>query len=284
VLQRDENQLTHGADELRAQCGQLYDAWDKVLADLEVAHHGDEMAYSEKVTTVRTHYVDVAAKKTETSSDSKWVDVPASSYRAVEKDLGMTIAHKDAGLFDSEAQTTVQPPGFAYIAPPSVGSNQYGYWSHDGGQSVWTFLPQYLIMRELLWGHSYQPIYINEYSGYQTALRSGRTYYGQETPASPPKYGSHGTFTQQRYASSRYVQSGGYGGSSYSSNRSAGAAPASRPSSSFSPREDGSAGKRFGGSSGGQKFGSGGGSSGQRFGTPRSAPRSSGHSFGGRRR
>ena len=68
-----------------------------------------------------------------------------------------------------------------------MGSNQYGYWSHSGGESVWTFLPQYLIMRELLWGHSYRPIYVNEYNGYQTAQRSGRTYYGQETPASSPK-------------------------------------------------------------------------------------------------
>jgi hypothetical protein len=278
VLQRDDNKLTHDADELRAQCGQLYDSWDKILADLEVAHRGGETAYSEKISTVRTHYVDVAAKKTEVSTDNKWVDVPQSSYRAVENDLGMVIAHKDAGLFDSEAQNKVQPPGFAYIAPPSQGSNQYGYWSHSGGESVWTFLPQYLILRELLWGHNYNPIYINEYNGYQTALRSGRTYYGQETPSSAPKYGSHGTFTQQRYAGSRYVQSGGYAGSAYAANR---AAPASRPQSGFTPRDEGSAGKRFGGSSSGQRFGSNG-SSGQRFGSSRPSPRVPGRSFGRR--
>jgi hypothetical protein len=281
VLQRDAGNLTHIAEELRAACAQLYDSWDKILADLEVAHRGGDTVYAEKLTTVRTHYTDVAAKKTDVSSDTRWVDVPASSYRGVENDLGMVIAHKDPGLFDSEAQNQqAQPPGFAYIAPPSVGSNQYGYWSHSGGESVWTFLPQYLLMRELLWGHSYRPIYVNEYSGYQTAQRSGRTYYGQETPASPPKYGSHGTFTAQRYASSRYVQSGGYAGSAYASNRSAGSAP--RPQSSVFPREDSSAGKRFGGSSGGQKFGSGSGS-GQRFGSPRPSPRVPGRSFGHRR-
>jgi hypothetical protein len=279
VLQRDDNKLTHDADELRAQCGQLYDSWDKILADLEVAHREGETAYSEKISTVRTHYVDVAEKKTEVSTDNKWVDVPQSSYRAVENDLGMVIAHKDAGIFDSEAQNNVQPPGFAYIAPPSQGSNQYGYWSHSGGESVWTFLPQYLILRELLWGHAYRPIYVNEYNGYQTAMRAGRTWYGQETPSSAPKYGSHGTFTQQRYAGSRYVQSGGYGGSAYASNR---AAPASRPASGFSPRDEGSAGKRFGGSSSGQRFGSNG-SSGQRFGSSRPSPRVPGRSFGRRR-
>jgi hypothetical protein len=142
----------------------------------------------------------------------------------------------------------------------------------------------------VLWGHSYRPIYINEFNGYQTALRSGRTWYGQETPNVAPKYGSHGTFTEQRYASSRYVQSGGYSSSGYA-NRSAGST-ASRPQSGFQPRSapeenNPGVGKRFGGSSGGQRFGSGSGSpgGGQRFGAPRSAPRSSpGMRFGGRRR
>jgi hypothetical protein len=285
VLERDDNQLTHGADELRARCGQLYNAWDKVLADLDVEHHGGETVYREKLNTVRTHYTDVAAKKTEISSDTEWMDVPAPTYHAVENDLGMTIAHKDAGQFDSEAQNQPQPPGFAYIAPPSVGSNQYGYWTHSGGESVWTFLPQYLIMRELLWGHSYRPIYVNEYNGFQAARSAGRVYYGQSTPSAPPKYGSHGTFTAERYASSRYVQSGGYAGSGYASNRSAGAARpearSSEPGSGRSSAPESSAGKRFGGGSNGQKFG--GSSSGQRFGTPRSAPRMPGRSFGRRR-
>jgi hypothetical protein len=284
ALQRDRDSLTHGAERLRRESGQLYDSWDKVLADLEIAHRGGESVYTEKLTTVKTHYTDVAEKKTEVSSNTQWVDVPASSYRAVENDLGMVIGHKDAGQFDSEAQNQAQPPGFAYIAPPSQGSNQYGYWSHSGGESVWTFLPQYLLMRELLWGHSYRPIVINEYNGYQMARRSGQTYYGRETPASPPKYGSHGTFTAQRYASSRYVQSGGYGSSAYASNRSAGS---SRPEAGVgqprtAPSPESSAGKRFGGSSNGQKFGSNG-SSGQRFGAPRSAPRVPGRSFGRRR-
>lgn len=286
ALTRDDNNLTHGADDLRAACGQLYDSWDKILADLDIAHHGNDLVYSEKLNIVRTHYTDVATKQTETSSDNKWVDVSPSAYHAVENDLGMVVAHKNFGQFDSDAQTTPQPPGFAYIASPSVGSNQYGYWTHQGGQSVWTWLPQYLILRELLWGHSYQPIYVNQYYGYQTAVRAGRTWYGQETPNAAPKYGSHGTFTQQRYASSRFVQHGGFTGSSYSSNRSA-QSTFSRPESGFLPRsspsEDNSGvGKRFGGSSSGQRFGSGSrgfGSSGagKRFGSPRSAPRSFGH-------
>src|SRR5271165_4711251 len=111
-------------------------------------------------------------------------------------------------MYDSEAQNTAQPAGFAYIAPPSVGSNQYGYWSHTDHGSFWTFLPQYLIMRELFWGHDYyRPIVVNEYNSYYNAYRGGHTWYGQESPAAPPKYGSHGTVTQQHYSASRYVQS-----------------------------------------------------------------------------
>jgi hypothetical protein len=274
VLAGDARNLTTGANDLTAQTGQLYDAWDKILVDLDVSHRGFDTVYGEKIKTVHS-------QKGKVSSDDHWVDVSPSAYRSVENDLGMTIAHKDAGLFDSEAQTTPQPPGFAYIASPSQGSNQYGYWTHSGGQSVWTFLPEYLIMRELLWGHNYQPIYVNEYNGYRTALRSGRTYYGTETPASPPKYGSHGTFTQQRYAGSRYVQSGGFKGSTYSSNRTA--APSYSSPKSFRPEPNESPiGKRFGRSSGGRAFGSG--SAGKGFGSgSRSMPRMPGKSFGRRR-
>lgn len=267
--------VSKGADQLTAQCGQLYDAWDKILVDLDSSHRGFDTVYQEKVKTVRTHFVDVAAKKTDVSSDDRWVDVSQAQYHSVENDLGMAIGHKDAGLFDSEATTTPQPPGFAYIASPSQGSNQYGYWSRGpDGHSFWTFLPEYLVMRELLWGHSYRPIVINEYNGYRDAVRMGRPYYGQETPAAPPKYGSHGTFTQERYAGSRYVQSGGFKGSAYSSNRSASpAAPSASKSFGFESHESPSVGKRFGSNGGGQRFGSG----------SRSLPRMPGKSFGRRR-
>jgi hypothetical protein len=290
ILERDADKLPHDIDELRAQAGQLYNSWDKVLADLDVSNRGGQKVYQEKINTVRTHYTDVAQKKTEVSSDSKWVEVPPSTYQSVENDLGMTIAHKDAGKFDSEAQDQVQPPGFAYIAPPSVGRNQYGYWSNQGGHSVWTWLPEYLIMRELLWGRNYQPIYINEYNGYQAARRSGQVYYGRETPSAPPKYGSHGTFTQQRYSSSRYVQSGGFASSEYASRPGSSSSSSSsssgmlrtQPRSTFN-EPDSSAGNRFG-SENGQRFGSNGsaGGNGQRFGTGGGFSGGSGQRFGSR--
>jgi hypothetical protein len=267
ALAKEADGLTKGADQLTGLTGQLYYSWDKILEDLDQNRDGFDTVYREKIKTVKTHFTDVAAKKTDVSSDVEWEDVPASQYRAVESDLGMAISHKDAGLYDSEATNVAQPPGFAYMATPEQGRNQYGYWDHG----VWTWLPEYLIMRELFWGPRYAPVYINEFNGYYTARNLGRSYYGAPTPAAPPKYGSHGTFTEQRYAGSRYVQSGGFGGSKYSSGPQTAARPG--PSAGGFAREFGeheggspSVGKRFGGAPSGKRFGGGGSA-------PRMAPR-----------
>jgi hypothetical protein len=262
--------------QLEGLCGQLYYAWDKVLDDLDVREAGASSVYREKVKTVRTHFAESGDHAPQTSTDVRWVDVSPSAYQSVENDLGMAISHKDAGLYDSEAANTAQPAGFAYIAPPNVGSNQYGYWTHNESGSFWTFLPQYLIMRQLFWGNSYRPIVVNEYNTYYNYARTGRTYYGESSPAAPPKYGSHGTFTQQNYGSSRYVQSGGFKNSSFASRQSPQASPSTgappAPRMGNAPSDD-SQGKRFGRPAGatpaGKRFGGGGNSpppSGKRFG------------------
>jgi hypothetical protein len=305
VLSDAATGLSRNTEDLKNLSGQLYDSWDRILEDLEITDQDRAPLYREKVKTVRTHFVDMAEKKTETSTDVKWVDVTPEAYRGVEKDLGMAIAHKDAGLYDSEANNVAQPAGYAYIATPEAGRNQYGYWSHNEGGSFWTFLPQYLIMRELLWGRGgYQPVVLNQYNVYHDYQRQNRSWYGQETPQAAPKYGTTGTFTQKRYGDSRYVQTGGYKSSAFSSNPSA---PAASRSFRTEPN-DSSQGKRFGKSadtpsSQGRQFGSGGSSSdrpsaeppsGRRFGggsnaAPRSAPRpsyaprSAPRSFGRRR-
>jgi hypothetical protein len=269
-LARQAQILATGPAELDALCNQLYDSWDKILTDLDESHYGEDSLYRERVKTVRTHFIDVAAKKTETHSEERWTTVPEASFHAVQNDLGMAIAHKDAGHFDAEAVNTPQPPGYAYVASPEQGSNQYGYWTHNGGESVWTFLPQYLLLRELLWNHDYRPVAVGEYGAYRMAQRNGRSYYGQETPASAPKYGSHGTFTQTHYASSQYVQSGGFKNSAYASR--SGNPETSSPRSGSAWRND-PAGKRFGKQPGAPV--------GQRFGRP-SGLRPSGRGFGRR--
>ncbi len=289
ALSRDAVALPREAGELRDECGQLYNSWDKILTDLDVAHEGPGQEFRERVKTIRTHFDDASATKGETTSDEKWVDVSQPQYRAVENDLGMTLAHKDAGKFDSEAQTVPQPAGFAYIAPPSQGSNQYGYWSHDSfGHSVWTWLPAYFIMRDMLWAHNYRPVLMDEYNTYHTYARGGRTFYGQTSPSAPPVYGSHGTFTEKRYANSHYVQSGGFKGSTYASRQ--GSPAAARPGFS-EPRVGANepGGHRFGsgasgGSPSGRRFGSGASHMppSRRFGSP-GGMRAPGRSFGRRR-
>jgi hypothetical protein len=276
LLSQQAKKMADGPDELSGLCSQLYDSWDKILTDLDESHYGGDSLYRERVKTVRTHYIDLAKKQTETTSNERWTTVSEAAFHAVRNDLGMAIAHKDAGRFDSEAQSTPQPPGYAYVASPEQGSNQYGYWTHNGGESVWTFLPQYLLLRELLWNRDYRPIAVGDYGAYRMAARSGVSYYGQPTPNSPPKYGSHGTFTQTHYADSRYVQSGSFKGSAYASRGSGPGAsfgnahgePQAAPGS-----ENESGGRRFGRQPGsapqGQRFGRGFRPSGRGFGRRR---------------
>ena len=267
--------LSRNSQELQNECGELYDSWDKILTDLDHAKFGaDDALFRERIKTIRTHSIDVPSKKTETDSEEHWTDVSEASFHQVENDIGMAIAHKDAGQFDSEAQTTPQPAGFSYVASPSVGSNQYGYWTHSGGESLWTFLPQYLILRELLWNHDYRPVAAGEYNAYRTAQSRGATYYGRDTTAAAPKYGTHGTFTQQHYADSRYVQSGGFKGSAYASNGSKNSESGFREKLPGDPAISSQGGRRFGRQPSSQPLG-------QRFGrSPGSRP--AGRSFGRR--
>ena len=267
--------LPKKANDLQAQAGQLYNSWDKILTDLDKSREGPDAVYREKVKTVTTHYDNATSQPSGTTDDEKWVTVPEPTFLSVQNDLGMSIGHKDAGQFDSDAQTVPQPPGFAYMATPEQGRNQYGYWSNEGGHSVWTWLPAYFIMRDLLWGHDYRPIVIDDYRGYRSYRDMGRTWYGQTTPEAPPRYGSHGTFTEKHYASSRYVQSGGFRGSGYASHPGAPTMTRSEPRFGSTPSEPG-VGKRFGSPSSGRRFGAAPSSPGRRFGSP-------GRSFGRRR-
>jgi hypothetical protein len=266
ALRSDDAELQTGSEKLRALSGQLYDSWDKILIDLDVSNFENDHLYRERIKTIRTHLTDPASKQGTSSASEQWITVSEPQFRNVEHDLGMAIAHKDAGLFDFEAQTVPQPAGFAYIASEQQGSNQYGYWAHDNGASVWHWLPEDLILRELLWNHDYRPVVLSEYRGYQAARSAGRSFYGQTTPSAPPKYGTAGTYTAAHYAGSHYVQSGAYKGSAYASSHTPsfeGATPAAPETLSKSS----GAGKRFGfgtGISSGRRFGGGG--IGKRFG------------------
>jgi hypothetical protein len=132
-------------------------------------------------------------------------------------DLGMAVEHKPAGKYDSEAEHVAQPAGFAYVAPYSQGSNQYGYWDHRDGRDFWVFYGQYALLRDLLFNHDYRPFDRYEWENYRTYSSRGQTYYGQDGSSNAPKYGTQGTITQNRYSSSTYAKSGGFRDSQYAS-------------------------------------------------------------------
>ena len=132
-------------------------------------------------------------------------------------DLGMAIEHKPAGKYDYESEHVAQPAGLAYVAPPSQGSNQYGYWDRRDGRDFWVFYGQYALLRDLLSNHDYRPFNRYEWEDYRTYSSRGQTYYGRDESTNAPKYGSQGTTTQSRYSSSNYAHSGGFRDSSYAS-------------------------------------------------------------------
>jgi hypothetical protein len=264
TLHTDATSLPARTQELQSLTGQLYTSWDKVLVDLRDRKSGGSRDYEEEIRTVKTKFPDAAGKGGVTNSDEAWVEIPRATYQVCENNIGMSIAHKPVGKYDAEVDEVAEPAGFAYMAP--VGErNQYGYWDHGSGGNFWVFYGQYALLRDLLWGHSYRPIPSYEWESYRTARSSGQTYYGRDEAAGVPRYGTHGTFTQQHYAESRYVHSsGGYSSSKYatgglkSGQSSAGhtfGSGSKPPSSGFKPRSAPSFRPSFRPPSGGRSFG-----------------------------
>ena len=262
TLHTDVTVLPARTQELETLTGQLYTSWDKILVDLRDRKSGGVRDYEEQVRKVTTKFPDATGKDGVTTSSDEWVEISSAAYKASDQNVGMSIGHKPVGKYDDEADSVPEPAGFAYMAP--VGQrNQYGYWDHNSGGNFWVWYGQYALLRDLLWGHSYRPIPSYEWESYRTARSSGQTYYGHDQSGAP-RYGTHGTFTQEHYSSSRYVRSsGGFSSSKYASRS-----------------------LREGGSGKGMKFGSKLPSSGFK---PRSAPsfhpsfRGAGRSFGRRR-
>jgi hypothetical protein len=216
-LKAAADSLPRKAAELQALSGQLYDVWDKILVDMQTRGSGSSRDYQQKIRTVRTRLPNGAAKNGTTTADEQWASVSQATFNATRYNLGMAIEHKSAGKYDFEAEHVAEPAGFAYMAPPSQGSNQYGYWENRGGQSFWVWYGQYALLRDLLFNHSYRPLPRDDWEGYRTYRDRGQTYYGRDYESNAPKYGTNGTTTQDRYAGSTYGQSGGFRNSPYAS-------------------------------------------------------------------
>jgi hypothetical protein len=218
---------------VNALAAQLYVSWDKLLLDVDQGRDARQ-----KIRIVRTRYPDATLQHGETTSEEHWEPLSAFAAREAGYNTGMVIERKPAGEYDSEAQRTVQPPAYAYIAPPGE-SNRYGSWS--GG--IWHWLPEYLILSQLLHA-SRGPVSEPDYESYQNARRRGEVFYGRNLdfdftrqssekrpgysysrppPFSAPSSGgwyrerAPSSDGEQGYAGSRYQSRGTFSGSRYQS-------------------------------------------------------------------
>lgn len=259
-------QLKDSTATLNTLAGQLYTSWDKVLLDLEKIS-----GYRERLRIVRTRYPDATLAAGQTTTEEKWEEIDAQKYRDATRSVGMAVEHKPAGKFDSESEHVVEPPAYAYVAPPGQ-SNAYGAWT----AGVWHWLPEYLILSHLLHG-SRGPIIAGDYGAYQSARRRGEIFYGRNNEYRPPiaQFGPRGglsgsgsvynrsvprastgsqsstgwykerpkpSWGDRGFNGSKYENRGAFSGSRYQSRGTFGARSYSRPSGGF--RSFGRGGRR----------------------------------------
>jgi hypothetical protein len=210
--------FSQSQDHLAGLVDQLYISWERVLIDMAV-EEGQEVRFLHKLQTTRIRVPGSAESEISEPLPpvEEWLPVNRDLYEKHKNDLGMALAVKPAGKYDDEAETgAAEPPGYAYIASPEEGANQYGHWvrNREGG-SFWEFYGKYAFFQSLFWGPSYRPIYMNDYRSYRRYRDSGRPYYGDLGGQGQPRYGSRSTSTRKRYGSSRYVRSDGFRGSRY---------------------------------------------------------------------
>jgi hypothetical protein len=208
------HQATDNLNTAAALAGQLYVGWDKLLLEAETGRDPRQ-----KVRIVRTRFPDSTLAHGETTSEERWE--PLASSR--EDQTGMVIERKPAGKYDSEAERAVQPPAYAYVAPPGQ-SNAYGSWS--GG--VWHWLPEYLLLSQLLHA-SRETITLPDYDAYRYARSRGEVYYGRNREyysprGAPQPSSSNGWYTERPrgFSGSQYQSRGSFSGSQYRSRGSYG--------------------------------------------------------------
>ncbi len=162
-------EMQSGVNTLETLAKQLYVGRDKVLLELD-----DDNGLREKVRVVETKYADAALTNPQVSNREEWQVADAGRFDQLKKSIGMVVERKPAGKYDNEAEKVLQPPGYAYIAPPGQ-SNQYGSWNNG----VWSWLPQYLLLSQMLRTASYPPISTGDWTAYDRARRSGTPWYGR---------------------------------------------------------------------------------------------------------
>jgi hypothetical protein len=247
AISEDLKEVQRGAGTLNELAGQLYTSRDKVLLELD-----NDKTPREKVRVVETKYPDASLQNGQAATREEWQTVTDTRFSDLKRSIGMTVEHKPAGKYDSEADRNIQPPGYAYIAPPGQ-ANQYGRWNNG----VWSWLPQYLILSQLLRTTSYPPISVGDYYDYGRYRQSGTIWHGRsgEYGSTWSGGGRSGSWTDRlrswgsgtssqgggtisngstrprhdtwntggsTYGGSKYESRGGFGGSKYQSRPSGG--------------------------------------------------------------
>jgi len=208
--------LDNAEKDLPKLIDQLYWSWDKIIADMEI-REGLEVTFHHKYKIIKTRALAPEPPEGEAAEQDiseHHQTVSKTTFESMKKNLGMAIEHKDAGKYDHEAERSTQPPGYAYMCPPSEQRNRYGHWDRRDGTSFWVFYGQYAMMRHLFWGPRYGYMTSGHYGGYYRSRQAGRTYYGRDAMGRQ-RYGSDGSVTRTNYSSSKYARSNGFRNSQY---------------------------------------------------------------------
>jgi hypothetical protein len=169
ALEAAERDLKQNLETTNALAAQLYVGRDKVLLELD-----EDDPRRQRVRVVETKYADASLQNPQVSQTERWENIDDARFRELERAVDMVVERKPPGKYDSEAEKKVQAPAYAYVAPVGQ-SNQYGSWQNG----VWHWLPQYLILSQLLRGPSYPPIGMGDYRNYDSYRRRGDTWYGR---------------------------------------------------------------------------------------------------------
>lgn len=137
------------------------------------------------------------------AKESGWVSVSNTAFWKNEADLGMAIATKPLGFYESEVITSSEPVGMSMIATPTMvngqatGSNQHGEWQQSNGNSFWHYYGMYSLFNAFMPSNRYS---YNQWNGYNSASRNS-SYYGRNN-----QYGTYGasTYSNPKYQNSAY--------------------------------------------------------------------------------
>lgn len=134
-------------------------------------------------------------------TQTDWTRVPEDTFWEHYNNLGMAIATKPKGFYESEQKTEPEPVGMAMVADPEMvdgepkGSNEYGEWRQSGGTSFFYYYGMYRMLGDFSGANRYS---YNDWNGYDSRNR-GQPYYGRNN--------EHGTYGSSTYSNSRYRNS-----------------------------------------------------------------------------